>query len=77
MEQAGTPCPFEGKIGKEAKAAWKKYDKLRPDYDQYVLNLKIIESRNEEIQQEITKDMDKVDLTLPMKKPEIHWTEPK
>ena len=20
MEQAGTPCPFEGKIGKEAKA---------------------------------------------------------
>ena len=29
MEQAGTPCPFEGKIGKQAKAAWKKYDKLK------------------------------------------------
>ncbi len=28
MEQAGTPCPFEGKIGKQAKAAWKKYDKI-------------------------------------------------
>ena len=77
MEQAGTPCPFEGKIGKEAKAAWKKYDKLRPDYDQYVLNLKIIESRNEEIQKEITKDMDEVDAVLPMKKPDIHWQEPK
>jgi hypothetical protein len=77
MEQAGTPCPFEGKIGKEAKAAWKKYDKLRPDYDQYVLNLKIIESRNEEIQKEITKDMEKVDTVLPMKKPDIHWQEPK
>ena len=77
MEQAGTPCPFEGKIGKEAKAAWKKYDKLRPDYDQYVLNLKIIESRNEEIQKEITEDMEEVDTVLPMKKPDIHWQEPK
>ena len=35
MEQAGTPCPFEGKIGKKAKAAWKKYNKLRPDHAQY------------------------------------------
>ena len=77
MEQAGTPCPFEGKIGKQAKAAWKKYDKLRPDYDQYVLNLKIIEKRNEEIQKEITKDMEKVDTILPKKKPDIHWQEPK
>ena len=77
MEQAGTPCAFEGKIGKEAKAAWKKYDKLRPDYDQYVLNLKIIESRNEEIQKEITQDMEEVDTVLPMKKPDIHWQEPK
>jgi len=77
MEQAGTPCPFEGKIGKEAKIAWKKYDKLRPDYDQYVKNLKIIEKRNDEIQKEITKDMEKVDTILPKKKPDIHWQEPK
>tara|TARA_R100001086_G_scaffold184251_1_gene102879 strand:+ start:130 stop:813 length:684 start_codon:yes stop_codon:yes gene_type:complete len=77
MEQAGTPCPFEGKIGKKAKEAWKKYDKLRPDYDQYVLNLKIIEKRNKEIEKEITKDMEAIDKILPMKKPEIHWTEPK
>ena len=68
---------FEGKIGKEAKAAWKRYDKLRPDYDQYVLNLKIIEKRNEEIQKEITKDMNEVDTILPKKKPVIHWKEPK
>ena len=77
MEQAGTPCPFEGKIGKQAKAAWKKYDKLRPDYDQYVKNLKIIEKRNDEIQKEITKDMEKVDTILPKKKQDIHWKEPK
>ncbi len=36
MEQAGTPCPFEGKIGKDAKEQWKKYDVERPDYDKYV-----------------------------------------
>ena len=36
MEQAGTPCPFEGKIGKDAKAQWDKYDIERPDYDKYV-----------------------------------------
>jgi hypothetical protein len=36
MEQAGTPCPFEGKIGKDAKAQWNKYDIERPDYDKYV-----------------------------------------
>ena len=36
MEQAGTPCPFEGKIAKDAKAQWNKYDIERPDYDKYV-----------------------------------------
>ena len=48
MEQAGTPCPFEGKIGKQAKAAWKKYNKLRPDHQQYIKNLKIKEKADEE-----------------------------
>ena len=33
MIQAGTPCPIDGKIGKEAKALWSKYDHERPDYD--------------------------------------------
>ena len=36
MEQAGTPCPFEGKIGKAAMDQWNKYDVERPDYDKYV-----------------------------------------
>ena len=40
MENAGTPCPFEGKIGEEAKEQWKKYDIERPDYDKYVQKLK-------------------------------------
>ena len=46
MEQSGTPCPFEGKIGAEALAQWKKYDKLRPDYDIYTKRLKIVEDKD-------------------------------
>mgnify|MGYP006969423237 FL=1 len=40
MEHAGTPCPFEGKIGKDAEEQWKKYDIERPDYNKYVEKLK-------------------------------------
>ena len=36
MEQAGTPCPFEGRIGSAAMEQWKKYDIERPDYEKYV-----------------------------------------
>ena len=40
MIQAGTPCPIDGKIGKEAKELWSKYDHERPDYDTYVKRMK-------------------------------------
>ena len=36
MIQAGTPCPIDGKIGKNALALWTKYDFERPDYKKYV-----------------------------------------
>jgi len=36
MIQAGTPCPIDGKIGKNAQALWDKYDFERPDYKAYV-----------------------------------------
>ena len=81
MEQAGTPCPFEGKIGKQAKAAWKKYDKLRPDYETYVQNLKIIEKKNEEEQAQITKEMEELDKSKQKEdiqtKQKIDWKEPR
>ena len=48
MIHAGTPCPYNGKIGKEASAAWTKYNKLRPDYDQYVKDLKVIKEVDDE-----------------------------
>ena len=40
MENAGTPCPFEGQIGEAATEQWKKYDVERPDYNKYVQKLK-------------------------------------
>jgi len=49
MIHAGTPCPYMGKIGKEATQLWAKYNKLRPDYDQYVKDLKVIKEADEEI----------------------------
>ena len=39
MQMAGTPCPFEGKIGKQALDQWNKYDIERPDYTSYVSKL--------------------------------------
>ena len=40
MINAGTPCPIDGRIGKEAMALWKKYDHERPDYDTYIKRMK-------------------------------------
>ena len=40
MKNAGTPCPIDGQIGKNAMAIWKKYDFERPDYKTYVKRMK-------------------------------------
>ena len=59
MEQSGTPCPFEGKIGKDAKEQWKKYCKLRPDFDKYTDRLKVVDKANKEWEKKM-KDKDEV-----------------
>ena len=43
MEMAGTPCPFMGKIGDEAKQLWETYPQLRPEA------MKKEESKNETV----------------------------
>ena len=35
MEMAGTPCPYMGKIGLDAKQAWLDNPEKRPDYEQW------------------------------------------
>jgi len=67
MIQAGTPCPIDGKIGKEAEALWSKYDNERPDYDIYVKRMKQREKKEKELEKlrlkeeaKMTKEFNKV-----------------
>ena len=75
MIQAGTPCPIDGKIGKEAKKLWSKYDHERPDYDIYIKRMKAREKKEKALAKKIaleekkrlkeeanmTKELDKID----------------
>ena len=49
MEMAGTPCPFEGKIGPEALEQWNKYDVERPNSDSYISKLETRSQIDEEL----------------------------
>ena len=81
MEQAGTPCPFEGKIGAEAKLAWSKYNKLRPDHKQYIKNLEIKEEADEQEVKEMTMEFEKIEKenqkSQIKNKKNIDWESPK
>ena len=55
MIQAGTPCPIDGKIGKDALTLWKKYDHERPDYKTYVKRMKKREKVDKENEIKIEK----------------------
>ena len=59
MENAGTPCPYKGKIGKEATKEWKKYGKLRPDYKEYTKALEIIEKAEMKKELKFAKEYNK------------------
>ena len=61
MIQAGTPCPIDGKIGKDAVALWTKYDHERPDYDVYVKRMKKREKKNKEIEKQIQKEFEEAE----------------
>ena len=61
MIQAGTPCPIDGKIGKEAEALWSKYDHERPDYNTYVKRMKDREKADKELEAKITAELEAMD----------------
>ena len=61
MIQAGTPCPIDGKIGKDAMALWSKYDHERPDYDIYVKRMEDRRIADEAEQKRITEEMAAMD----------------
>jgi len=61
MIQAGTPCPIDGKIGKEAEALWSKYDHERPDYKTYVKRMDDRKKADEAEQKKITAELEEID----------------
>jgi hypothetical protein len=61
MIQAGTPCPIDGKIGKDALALWTKYEQERPDYDVYIKRMKKREKKNKEIEAQTQKEFEEAE----------------
>ena len=70
MIQAGTPCPIDGKIGKEAHKLWKKYDFERPDYKAYVKRMK----KREKVEPIVNSEPLPADTSTNKK---VSWTTPK
>ena len=70
MIQAGTPCPIDGKIGKEAEALWSKYDHERPDYKTYIKRMddRLEADKAEELA--MTKEFEKIELERKLKEQE-------
>ena len=93
MIQAGTPCPIDGRIGKEARVLWSKYDHERPDYDIYVKRMKARDKKEKKIAREaaliekkrlkeeakMTKELDAIDKAMAKeaKKKKIEWKDPR
>ena len=81
MIQAGTPCPIDGKIGKDAQALWSKYDHERPDYNTYVKRMEDRKKADEEIQAKITAELEAMDKAKALEeaknKNKIEWKHPR
>tara|TARA_Y100000310_G_scaffold5274_1_gene6180 strand:- start:48 stop:482 length:435 start_codon:yes stop_codon:yes gene_type:complete len=81
MIQAGTPCPIDGKIGKDAMSLWSKYDHERPDYDTYVKRMDDRKKADELEQIEITKEFERIEKERikeeKIQKKNIDWKDPK
>ncbi len=70
MIQAGTPCPIDGKIGKQALKLWEKYDFERPDYKKYVSRMK----KREKVEPVVEAKPLPADVSIGKK---VQWKQPK
>ena len=77
MINAGTPCPIDGRIGKEAMALWKKYDFERPDYKAYVKRMTEREKIQKRIEKEKAKFEKKKIEKSKKKNKNVEWKNPK
>ena len=67
MEAAGTPCPYQGKIGPEAAEMWKKYRELRPDYEEHIAKSEIISKIDARIAKEQEEEAKRIAAELAKK----------
>jgi len=81
MIQAGTPCPIDGRIGKEAMALWNKYDHERPDYKVYVKRMEERKKAELAEQIEMTKEFERIEAERikeeAKKLKKMEWVDPK
>jgi len=81
MIQAGTPCPIDGRIGKEAMSLWNKYDHERPDYKVYVKRMEERKKAELAEQIEMTKEFEKMEKEKAkeeaIKFKKMEWVDPK
>ena len=81
MIQAGTTCPIDGKIGKNAMRLWNKYDHERPDYKVYVKRMEERKKAELAEQIEMTKEFEKMEKEKAeeeaIKFKKMEWVDPK
>jgi len=81
MIQAGTPCPIDGRIGKEALSLWNKYDHERPDYKVYVKRMEERKKAELAEQIEMTKEFERIEAERikeeAKKLKKMEWVDPK
>ena len=81
MIQAGTPCPIDGKLGKDALVLWKKYDHERPDFETYVKKMTDRKKADELEQIKITKELKRIEKEKAKEEAEnkknIDWKHPR
>ena len=81
MIQAGTPCPIDGKIGKNAMRLWNKYDHERPNYKTYVKRMDDRKKADKAEQAAITEEFERLEAeqikeeAKKMKK--MEWVDPR
>ena len=61
MNHAGTPCPYEGKVGKEASQAWIQNVDDRPDAEEYKARLERIAKAKQKQEKADRKDQENVE----------------
>ena len=68
MSMSGTPCPWNGKIGKDAQEMWDRYPELRPDYEDYLvkaeaiakIDAELLEIKRQEEAKRIQKEQEEI-----------------